>query len=658
MQNNLFINRLIVKTLEGKTAYDQKFHRGVNIIYGQNSSGKSTIIRFIFFVLGGCYSEFVPEALKCSLVVAEVEINGRLLTLKRYLEKTDDGSRVNKYTPLYIYYGSLAEYLSDQRPKNEKWQKYGYKMSSERRSYSNVLFEIMGLPEFKADSNITMHQILRLIYLDQESPLSSLFLFEQFDQELTRVLVAELLMGLYDEQLSEAKLELADRNRRATEVKQLIKVTREFLTNPATQSPAFIETEIANLQKEIQDLNTQIRQLRNTELAADAKLPSRNAKLQFEYQRMQSKVAAIRSQLGKVEEEITDLKEDIKDSTFFISALQKKMDAVDKSIVTREYFDSLHLEFCPECLTRIDDTAEEGHCRLCKSPVDSTKGKSQAMRIKLELDFQIRESKALLKHSSEMLEEKESKRKQLKRDLASAQRQYDLAVSNVRSSQNEQIDELIQTIGYKEGEIIQFRTLLEYAEKYEGLLQEQTKLKERIDYLVRFITASINKAAAQRKVIEAAISENGVYLLQNDKDRQQEFRNARNFRMDFEQNMIYLTDQHIKLSASSAFYLKMAARFAFFLSSVQEDSMMYPRLILSDNMEDKGLEDNRSQNFQNILVRRLKQLAEQKKLQSPDHSQLEYQVIFATSMIAPELNTKEYTIGEYYTRENKSLKNV
>jgi hypothetical protein len=31
-------------------------------------------------------------------------------------------------------------------------------------------------------------------------------------------------------------------------------------------------------------------------------------------------------------------------------------------------------------------------------------------------------------------------------------------------------------------------------------------------------------------------------------------------------------------------------------------------------------------------------------------------VIFATSMIAPELDTTEYTIGESYTRENKSLK--
>lgn len=35
-----------------------------------------------------------------------------------------------------------------------------------------------------------------------------------------------------------------------------------------------------------------------------------------------------------------------------------------------------------------------------------------------------------------------------------------------------------------------------------------------------------------------------------------------------------------------------------------------------------------------------------------------YQVIFATSNIANELNKPEYTVGDYYSQSNKSLKNV
>lgn len=637
MQNNLFLNRLIIVTDEGKIAYDEKFHRGVNIIHGQNSSGKSTIVRFIFFALGGSYGDFVPEALRCQYVTAEVEINGKVYTLKRYLEKTDNGGGVKKNAPIYIYFGSMEECEEDKRP--EKWKCYGYNMSANKRSFSNVLFELMGLPEMKADSNITMHQILRLIYLDQESPLSSLFFFEQFDQTFTRETVAELLMGLYDEKLSDDKLDKIKLEDKIAELKQSIKITRQFLDDPVKQSPGFLLAQIDQLKKEMDVISEEVRKLREGEAQREVQ--------KLEYERMQGQVAELREQYQQVNDDIERLKADIRDSNYFIHALQKKIEAVDRSIATREYFDKLHLEYCPECLTKIEDNVEEGRCRLCKSPIDNSKGKSQAMRIKLELQFQIRESQKLLECDNDQLKERTAQSAILSRDLKAAQEKYDYAVRNVRSSQDERIDELIQTKGYKEGEIAQFNTLLESAEKYERLVNDLNKAEAEHERLSREIAAKESRIRKQRMIIEQAITSNGVYLLQHDQDRQAEFRFATDFKMDFGQNIVYLSDRHIKLSASSSFYLKMAARFALFLSSVQESSMMYPRLIFSDNMEDKGMEEDRSRNFQRILVNRLTELG------NPD-----YQVIFATSNIAQELNTIDYTVGEYYTRENKSLKNV
>lgn len=640
MQNSLFISRLVIVTRDGKTSYDEHFHRGVNIIRGQNSSGKSTIIRFIFYVLGGCYSDFVPEAMKCRVVYAEVVINGSVYTLKRYLERTDDG-RVNKYSPMYIYYGALEDSNTDRRP--DKWQKYGYKTTSNQRSFSNVLFEIMGLPEFKADSNITMHQILRLIYLDQESPLSSLFFFDMFDQELTRETVAELLMGLYDEQLSSKKLSQIALKKKIEETTQAIKITKSFLSDPTLESPAFIMVQIDRLEKEMEVITQQVKSLRNP----DSKLTALDFKQKLEYKRLQGEVAQLRSQYVAVDDKVASLKAEIQDSTYFIEALQAKIGAIERSMATRDYFDQIHLEYCPECLTKIDDNVPDGHCRLCKSPVDNTKGRSQAMRIKLELDHQVRESQSLLEKDGSELQENLSMLRSLQRKLSAAQKKYDAAVNDVRSTRDEQIDQLLQEKGYKEGEIIQYRTLLESAEKYERLLNELAELKKRDDELTRFITAAENRIRIERTKIEQAITENGVYLLKNDQDRQAEFRNATDFTMNFKQNMAYLTDQHIKLSASSSFYLKMAARFALFLASLQNGTMKYPRLLFSDNMEDKGMEEDRSRNFQRIVVQRIKEIG------NPD-----YQVIFATSNIAQELNVPAYTVGDYYTQDNKSLKNV
>ena len=653
-QNNLFLRRLIIVTDENKCAYDEKFHRGVNIIRGQNSSGKSTILRFIFFVLGGTYQDFVPEALRCSHVVAEVETNGKILTLKRYLDKTEEGDRCKKDIPMYIYFGGIDDYKADPRPRSEKWHKYGYRSSSETRSFSNVLFQMMGLPEFKADSNITMHQILRLIYLDQESPLSSLFFFDQWDKELTRETVARLLMGLYDEELSQAKLEKEEVERDIELVIRKKKVAAELLEDPKTMSSQFLKEMIRGIEDEVVRIGDRVKELREhrpDEQERDTKQVS------FEFRRCQEEISSLRKEAGRIETLVNHLKAEIEDSAYFIDALRKKREAVQHSIATREYFDALDLKLCPVCLSELSPK-EPGHCPVCDAPVDSSKGENQVLRIQLELDHQISESEALLKANKVELDNLKDKLRTKKRQLTAAQRQFDDAVRNVRSSRDEEIDHLLQTKGYKEAEANQYRTLLEYAERYERLSKELSDLQLRHEKLTNYIQAAENRIERGQRDIDHSISENGVFMLNNDQERQQEFMHASDFKVNYKQNLAYISNQRIKLSASSAFYLKMAARFALLFASLQVDTMMYPRLLFSDNMEDKGMEEERAKNFQRMVVRRLQEL-ETVNL-NPEAGTLEpnYQLIFATSNIADELNTPAYTIGEEYSQSNKSLKNI
>ena len=687
MHNTLFLQRLRIVTETGQVAYDELFHRGVNIIRGKNSSGKSTIVRFIFFVLGGYYTDFVPQALHCQYVMAEVCINGTVVTLKRYLEKRDD-DKVNGYTPMYINFGPIADVLNledlARRPVGESqllrsalplgssknigpgtWKKFPYVTTDKTRSFSNVLFGMLGYPELRTDSNITMHQILRLIYLDQESPVNSLFFYEQFDKEIYRETVANLLLGLYDQKYSDAKLELQKVIKSIAEVKVSIKNVSEFLKGMNVKSSAFIRQEIETRNDEIARITAQIKELRNT--SENSELSTVNSDLSTaskprlcrlalprtlntkpEYQRLQADITKQRKECDLLEREIKELENEIEDSNYFIAALNKRLEAVNKSIATRDYFDSQHLDFCPECLTRIDHHVEEGHCPLCKSPIDNSKGKSQAMRIRLELQYQVRESSALKEENEHLLDEKKAQLRRMKRQLTATQRHYDDAINNVRSSHEEQIDKLLQDKGFKEGEILQYRTLLEQAEKYECLLEDQDMLKKRESELSRFIEATENHIRMERKNIDAAVSASGLYLLRNDEQRQTEFMQASDFVIDYSQNMAYISNQRIKLSASSAFYLKMVARFALLFASLKVDGMLYPRLLLSDNMEDKGLEQGRAEKFQRTVVRLLKEYEA-----VPD-----YQLIFATSMIAPELNTEEYVVGDYYSEDNKSLKNV
>ena len=638
MQNSLFLRRLRVVTRDDKVAYDEAFHKGINIIRGQNSSGKSTITHLIFFSLGGSYSNFVPEVYKCAYVMAEIEMNGVVVTTSRYFEFTKAGA-INPNADMLIYFGDMEASLADDGFHN--WQRYGYRMSAERRSFSNILFELLGLPEMKADSNITMHQILRLMYFDQESPSGSLFFFDTFDREITRETTSELLLGLYNENLSSAKLELIDVTRKLSEKKESERIAREFLSNSRTQSSAAIEKYIVYLTKQITDISNEISTLRKSIQPVKKVAPS--------YVGLQDEIAKLRQKEVVLENEIAKLEADISDSKFFIQSLQKKFKALDNSIAVRQSLDLIPIEYCPECLSRLSTDVPDGHCRLCKSPVDNTRGRAQAFRIRLAVEFQIKESTKLMQMDMQQMDENQANLKVVKSSIYAKQKQLDLATANVQNSKNEKIDQLIQEQGFKEGEIIQFRTLLEQAIKYEKLLSEVEHLKKRNDDLQQFISMSERDIEAQKRKMNKAISANGAYILSHDVERQAEFRHAENLVVDFRLNTAYLNNQNNKFSASSAFYLKLAARFAIFFTSLQQDSMLFPRFMFADNMEDKGIEVGRAQNLQKILVEYLQSNPNQ-----------DFQLIYATSnsYLPAEFDNPAYTIGDAYTESNKSLKHV
>lgn len=305
------------------------------------------------------------------------------------------------------------------------------------------------------------------------------------------------------------------------------------------------------------------------------------------------------------------------------------------------------MEYCPECLSKLDPNVPEGHCRLCKSPIDNTQGKAQALRIKLEISFQMRESEQLLSQNIEIKSKKELKLKSVKSSLKIVQLQLDSALKNVRTTVDEQLDQLIQTKGFKEGEILQYKTLLETALQYENILKHHDELIKKESELTRFIKAKTELLKQRRLEVDKTVSQTGIYLLKHDELRQAEFQSVDDFTIDYKQNIAYIFNKYVKLSASSGFYLKMAARFAIFLASLKDSDMRYPRLLFSDNMEDKGMEENRAKNFQRTIIKYLQETGKDN-----------YQLIYATSMCAEEYDNDKYVIGEKYSEKNKSLKNL
>ena len=183
----LFVRRLVVNDHGGKKVVDISFHRGVNIIRGTNSSGKSTLMNFLFYGLGGDFSNWTTEAKRCHEVVLELEVSGAWLTVRREVTPAPRQA-------MQIYYGSYEVASAAART---EWKTYSYAQAEQRDSFSTVLFKALGFPEVRTetDNSLTMHQLLRLLYIDQDSPIQNLFRFERFDPPLMKQAIAELLLG-------------------------------------------------------------------------------------------------------------------------------------------------------------------------------------------------------------------------------------------------------------------------------------------------------------------------------------------------------------------------------------------------------------------------------------------------------------------------------
>lgn len=112
---------------------------------------------------------------------------------------------------------------------------------------------------------------------------------------------------------------------------------------------------------------------------------------------------------------------------------------------------------------------------------------------------------------------------------------------------------------------------------------------------------------------------------------------------DFAEDRVSI-DNRALFSASSMVYLKNAFRLAMLKASCLDRSYLYPRFLLMDYIEDKGMEPPRSQLFQQEIIKMSESLT------------TEHQIIFTTSMIDPVINESDHCVGDFYTDKNKTLK--
>jgi len=627
----LKLNKLLVSK-EGVSVYSEEFHNGINIIRGHNSTGKSTVSNFIFYVLGGEFVDWLHEAASCDYVVAEIEVNEVIVTIKREIENT-------QRRPMSIYFGNITNALASNI---SGWNIYPYNKTDKTESFSQILFKALEFPEISTENqeSITLNQILRLLYIDQLSSLDSLMRNEDFDSPLIRSAIGNLLLGTYDDALLKLQMQLRKKDKDLNDLKKQVSALEDVFDNsPFDFNSDLIQKDIDSKRAQLKNVINSLKEPETISLSVN-KNDTRNEIID-----LRKKLTLYKSRYDVSLNEISKAKSSIIDNNEFIGVLNSKLLAISDSLNSRDILGNFPLLYCPVCLEKLDEVIEDNHCKLCKKEIKNDIGRSKLLRMKLEVEMQIKESTDILKAKEEKLESLMASIKDTERELKNAQYSYDVFINQTRSSVDNKYDKLLEQKGKLFADI-------EFSEKQLQLVSLYGEYKTQL-FAVKSAKDRLSDAIERHSALQwkksstaySTIQKYALELLKGDGAYEEKFQDGRKVSINFSKNSFYLDDRN-RFSASSLVLLKNCVRFAIFFASVELDYFRYPRFILCDNIEDKGMEEARSKNFQKNIAF---------IANSNEFKDKNFQIIMTTSMIADELNIKDYTIGKFYGDKGKSL---
>lgn len=632
---SLFVKRLIIAR-GGARVYDELFHLGVNIIRGEkNAVGKSTIANAIFYALGGEGVTWVDEALLCDSVTIEVAVNGVAITLHREISQS-------KERPMRFFWGSFETATAGDPT---AWQIFPFAARGASQSFSQVLFRAMGIPEVKGDlaSRLTMHQLLRLMFADQETPSAEMYRQEPlFSSKDTLDAVGSLLCGVYDDRIYEISSELRAKQTEKDELSgQLTVLWRLLQTTDQIEGLTRLLEQVKEREKDRASLYASIEDLRSGRW--DNSDDVKHKRLQA----LAKQVEEINSQVVSMDRELSNLLFEIDDSAQFLTALNDNNGALSDSSATREALGEIMFGYCPACFNDIAEKVE-GVCTLCKSPVEKKMADARMLRIRQELSLQIEESSRLqekrIKRQGELLLVLPT----LRSKQASLALQYNELASSVTSNKDDAISQAYERLGYVSREIEDLQQQVELARSLDALENRKSTLVSEMSRLTDEYQRRVASRDEKQTQAYAEIKEIVAYVLNHDEDNgpvEGKFKSAEPEDIDFSfRNNTVTVGGRRNFSASSMVILKNAFHLALVLASTRKDFFRYPRFALFDDIEDKGMTNPRSHNFQRLLV------------SLSDSAKVEHQIIFTTSVVDPTLNIPQYTVGEYYTTQSKSLK--
>lgn len=624
IKKGFFINKFVVFYIN-KEIYNQDFHEGINTIRGVNAVGKSSLLNLIYYNLGGelKQEEWKYPMEKCTYVLMELVINKTTYCLKRDIDK-------DHISPIYIFEGT---YNQTKICNSNMWNKYARNRSENKQSYSEFMFNLLGWSQSKTCdlNNLTIHQVLRLIYFDQDTDANKIFKAEdRYDSKNMRSTIFEFLFNIDD---------LSTHNKREEKIKlsNNLQQLKGRINSLIDLNDDFKNATMLSIQREIENSDSIIEKLKTEKNEKLNKYTIKNNKENSEkIFNLQEEIKKLTTQLEIANNKFLSIENDLLDCKLFKDDLNFRLSALKNSQKMNNILGEINFNYCPLCLSKIATTIiESATCPLCKNELTNNKRHPKYIENINDLNYQINQNNKIINLREvekdrliDLINEKKENFRKLKIEL------YNLATtSNERESIIEIFSANIFAEELKKNDLLSIKNKIAKINKFQRQYKE---LEDSIDQLDKEIKRAEENSNKRRNYVLDSISEKATNLLKKDKHGSEtsfQTYNKKDSIIDFENDRWLLGDR-ISFSDSSNAIKKICLYVGFLLFSLLDNVSSFPNFLILD-LECNDITSDRSQNMQRIIKQSLA-------------GQVDYQLILSTSKICSELNTEEFGIGPYY----------
>jgi hypothetical protein len=269
MASSILINHLIV--VGRKKNYKVDFEPGVNIIYGDSATGKSSILNLIDYLLGAKHFSLYPEIEAVArYAVLDVTLNEDRYTIKRDIFDPSkpievfpcEYSKIEKYRP--------KKFLPNFQP-NSRYPDLGF--------YSEFLFDALNFSNVKIKESptkddsklvrLSFRDLFKYCYVDQDELGSKKFLRpDSYPLQVRFREVFKYIFNTLDSNVANLDSQISSKSKERKKLETIFSTVSDFLRESEFGSMPALDSEITITDKEVEELQEKIKQL-NTSQTVD-----------------------------------------------------------------------------------------------------------------------------------------------------------------------------------------------------------------------------------------------------------------------------------------------------------------------------------------------------------------------------------------------------